>query len=838
MLRQPRRLLSAALAIVLGIAFVTATLGLGASLDKAVRTSAAAPVEGSAAVITSPSVDAEGRMINNPSLATPDTVAAIRRLPGVSGVRADVETVVEMVTRERSRVLIARGVPELGPRTHLVEGRMPTTPDEVALDPSAAQLRGVAPGQSIELLLPAPAAAAPAAPPPNDSDDEAAAGPPPPPPVTRTVKVVGIVKPGPEVITGPAMPMVFAADVLLFEVRGKVGYDSVYVRSDQDPDDLSDAIAELPGVKGSTMVVRTGEDEIEKRVEDYSRGSQVLTGMLLGFAGVSMFVSALVIANTFAILVAQRTRQLALLRCIGATRGQVFRDVLREAVLLGLAASAVGVGLGIGLAAIGVHLSKGTMPMDGLAVNATVIVVPLLLGLLITVVAAVAPAIRATRVAPLAALRPVLPSAGRQPWVRIGLGMLLTAGGAAALISGARGDLGLGMLGGVVSFTGVLLLGSWLIPLLVRPLQPVFGALFGPTGSLAVANSRRNPRRAAATASALLVGVTLITMMVVAAGTGQTSTDRALEREFPFDAQAQTGQPLSPLQLEQMRQVPGVAGVSPIRSAPVEVRRSDGSARSAQVMGVAPQVRGVLSRPAVLDGLADDVLVVGSGLKPRLSEGERVTVVNGDRRVELRVHLTNDAKSILLATEATMGKLGVPHPTGALIQYAKGTDIQQTEERLGGIEGLQVGGPALARAELGKIISTVLWIVTALLAVAVVIALVGVGNTLGLSVLERAQESGLLRALGLTRGQLRAMVGLEALVLAGVATVLGVGLGIGYGIAGAYALIGREMQVAVSVPWPTIGLVCAVALLAGLLASVLPAGRAARVSPAAAMVTE
>ncbi|WP_176451658.1 ABC transporter permease [Enemella dayhoffiae] len=119
------------------------------------------------------------------------------------------------------------------------------------------------------------------------------------------------------------------------------------------------------------------------------------------------------------------------------------------------------------------------------------------------------------------------------------------------------------------------------------------------------------------------------------------------------------------------------------------------------------------------------------------------------------------------APEATMGKLGVPHPTGALIQYAKGTDIQQTEERLGAIEGLQVGGPALARAELGKIISTVLWIVTALLAVAVVIALVGVGNTLGLSVLERTQESGLLRALGLTRGQLRAMVGLEALVLAG-----------------------------------------------------------------------
>lgn len=788
----------------LGVAFVAAALLLSASLNQTVRNNAAAAV-GDAAVVVSRASAADAPLIAK------ETAAAVRRLPGVTGTRNQIDTVVlqDLGTRQAPTALHSLP-PTPAP---LESGQWPAAAGEVLVSPDFLTARRVQLGQSIVV---------------RGTGDSG--------PVTFTV--VGVLVPRERI----GMPLLVASPADGFAARGAAGYDAVYVEGTGSPEELVGAIKRLPAVADAKHLVRTGEAEITARVQAYAQDTQVLLSVLLAFAAVALFVSGLVITNTFAILVAQRTRRLGLLRCVGATRAQVFQGVLIEAAWLGLVGSALGAALGVGLTATTMSfVQRIGLPLADLATPWWALALPLLLGIALTLIAAVRPAWRATRVRPLAALRPEPPAKARSNGrlgLIVGAGCLLV--GTGLLVTGAvLPSLVPGLAGGLVSFVGILLWAPRVVPTMAARLGALFGRLGGTPARLAIDNIRMNPGRAATTAGALLVGVTLITMLTVAAATGERSVSTAIDRQYITDAQMTGPAAASPAVLAAIRHTPGVAAAAVIQfpTGPVALRAAEVS-REVYPSGMGPDARFALHDSSALAGLTDSTIVVPRGLG--VPTNGLVTLTFGDRTVQLRAVVPDQALDAPVITAATLARLG-PSVPSVLVRFAPGADAGLTMERLAdalAAHGLEVDGPAVARRDLQKTMDTVLAVAIGLLAVAVVIALVGVSNVLGLAVLERRRESGLLRALGLTRGQLRNLFGWEAVTLAAVAVVLGLGLGIGYGIAGAYAMLAGDLDVAPTIPWARLAVIAGCALIAGWLASVLPAGRAARIRPATALTMD
>lgn len=829
MLTQPRRLLSAAVAILLGVGFVAAALFLGGSLTGTIERAAAGSIGDAAVVVSRPAPSdraaADSGQAATDAMVTPAYAAAVRGVPGVTGTRELINRPLVQDLGSRRGPVAAKSLPPAGSDTRVTAGRLPEKPGEVAINDALADARKVGVGADIRL----------------GRDWEGA---------TVTARVVGVVAPGAAEDAG-GMPSVYAANADLMAWSGTSGYDELDVTGDgRDNQALRDAVAAAPGGQGLT--VRTAAAETAERVRQATNETATITGLLLGFAAISVLVSAIVIANTFAILVAQRVRELALLRCVGATRRQVFRSVLGEALVLSLVASAAGIALGAGVVGVIAWASRGSrLALVGPRPDLVSILVPLLVGVVVTVVAAVVPARRATRVAPLAALRPELaaPTGTRAGRVRIGFGLLAVAAGLAVLVLGARAHaLGAAILGGAASLVGVVLLGSLVVPPLARVLGAVPARLAGLPGRLAVDNSRRNPGRAAATASALFVGVTLITLMSVGAASGAATIDRELNRHAPVDAIVSSTGELPATTYDAVTHSPVVAKATRGASAPVVLawEGAAGTERHLTATGVGADARAVVRYAEFVDGVAPDTVLLATSVG--VPDGAMVTL-RGDgtaagaaASVALRAVVREDGPTGPVVAIDTLRRIAPNAHTVIWVRYAAGEDPIRANERLAadlaGVPGLQVGGAAQQRAEVERLVAVVLYVVTGLLAVAVVIALVGVGNTLGLSVLERTRESGLLRALGVTRRQLRGMLGIEALTLAGVGAALGIVLGIGYGVAGAHALMGADMPVVVAIPWARLALVAVVAIGAGWLASVVPGHRAAKVPPSAALATE
>lgn len=818
MLREPRRLISSGVAIVLGVAFVAAALLLGDALNATLKDAAAGTVNGASVVITRSKGDA---------VITPAVVDAVRRAPGITDVRPTVTAGVSIGVGGREDFYVVANLPRLSARTTLASGRLPAASGEVALNKVGADARGVRLGDRLEV-------------------PGVASGP-------RQVLVVGVLDAGSDATDQPGMPLMFLTDADALAWAGG-SYSEVFVHAPGPQESVAASVRAVLAIGAAGLDVQTADAVVAERVEQLTRGTASLVGVLLGFAAISLFVSALVIANTFGILVAQRTRQLALLRCVGASRRQVFGGVLGEAALLGTLAGVVGVAVGLGLAYAAVMLSQGSLlTLTGLSPTWPSLVVPVLAGLTITVLAAIVPARQATRIAPLAALRTgAVADAARPGRLRIASGVALVAFGTLGLVVG--GVLGLprtaqaasvpasfllGVVGGAVSFVGVLLLAPRVVPAVARGFAPALRRLAGVPGELASENAVRNPKRAAATASALLIGVTLITMMSVAAASGQASAMGRLEGRYPVDAlvMGPSGTTDAPL-LAATRSAKGVQQAVAVSTwGGVSVEAGEKSFVD-DVYALAPSDATVTRNPHFAQGLTDDTIVVPQ--RTGIVTGTAVTVRTEAASLTLTAVLADRSGTPLLVTPATLKKLAPHAATVIWVRFADGADALTASTEVGKAvaevtPGAIVGGAAQERQQFQTIIDTALAIVVGLLGVAVLIALVGIGNTLSLSVFERARESALLRALGLTRRELRRSVALEALLLAGVAVLLGLGLGIGYGIAGAAALLGASTPLIVDVPVARLALVAAVALLAGWLASVLPAARAARVSPAAAL---
>ncbi|MFK5633657.1 MULTISPECIES: ABC transporter permease [unclassified Ornithinimicrobium] len=812
-----RRLLSAAVAIVIGVAFLTASLALLTTARQGMEDAVAAGVRDADLVLT---VDGSGI-----GTAGYDAASALDEVAGVRG-----ETV---VTAERTpdEWVTGASVPTTG--TTLVEGEMPDVAGEVVVNTELAEHVGV--GEELRLT-----------PVVFDAEEEVVAR------DQAGVDVVGVADFGdtnPMLSFGPAFA---ATDATLRQVDPMLTYGSVMVELAEGADEAAAREALADAVPEATVM--TGPEAAADRVSMLTGGTDVLGAILLGFGAVALLTAAIVIANTFTITLAQRTGELALLRAVGATTRQVRSLVVLEAVVLGLVASAGGVGAGLlaalGLLVVGRRLGLGIPLPDGLAITPTVLLVPLLVGSVVTLLASLWPAVRATRVSPLAALRPSGPSGERERVgrVRVLLALLLVTGGVAAMVHAATSrDVLVGVAGGVVSFVGVLVAAVLVVPVAVRVLG-VLARAAGVPGRLAVDNAVRNPGRAAATSAALIVGVTLITMTSVGAASGQRTALGEIDEEYSVDVVVSAGaqyaedgtdrvdaSAVAPDVLDQVRAAAGVETAHAADTAYLSV----GEAGATEAVGIDPSRDGDVLRgseqlaslvPGTL-GLSDAMLGI-YGLEP----GDRVEVGGAGGSAELEVVPFAMGYSLALHADdlTALGGDAVAEGT-VLVRLADDADVGEAMGAVGDVaeeHGLHVEGSAAERAVVTQVLDVLVLVTTALLGVAVLIAVVGIANTLSLSVLERHREHALLRGLGLTRGQMRAMLLVEGILLALVSALVGVLLGLGYAALGVQTVLPDDVPLQLAVPWGRVAVIVGVALLAGVLASVLPARRAVRVSPA------
>ena len=811
-----RRYIAATLAVVIGVAFILVTAAVSSSTKSGLLAGVSEAYRGADVVVQGLSPDS--------AQSTLDAVADL----GHASVNADASAPVSV-----DGVTVA-DEPDIGSVAtesslrwqDLAAGRYPTRPGEVLADAADAATNQVSVGD--ELVIDAGA---------------------------KDIRVT---------VTG-------LAEASLTQLSA-----SLYVLW-PDMRELGDRVAVTDVVVGGTDVgavegaglpkyaeAVSADEHLRDLAADVTREVDTAAAMLLLFAGIALFVSVLVIANTFTVLLAQRLRDFALLRCVGATRKQVLRSVRREALVIGVLASTLGVLVGLvlgrGFVATASHFIEA-LPTGDVSVSWVWIAVAWAVGVLVTLVASLLPARRSTAINPLAALRPqegvdVRTSAGLQ---RLGLGVVLLAFGGAMLVFSMVNHVLLVMIGGgFLTFFGVLLFGPVLVPACVRVAGLLTGRVFGVPGRLATSNAVRNPRRTAATAASLLVGTTLITGMVTGMSTIRGSVENEMDVEYPLDVTLTSAQPFDAGPLRQVRAIDGIQKAIPVEAATARIGQGGKRLGELTVLGV-PDDRSVLRgeprfaapSPGTVYVSWDQVSDLG------LDPGAPSTLTVGSRRLELRTVPTFGFMGTALVSPEVLDRLAAPAADQSSAQlsarastraiWALASDDVDAEATQGALNavakstGAELGGGMSKRAYVELQLNIMVVAVLALLGIALVIALIGIGNTLGLSVLERTREHALLRAMGLTRGQLRGTLAVEAVLLATVTSVIGVALGTIYAFVGVKAVLGEvlgETGVSLHVPVGQLLLVVLVAALAGLAACVLPARNAARVTPAAGLAVE
>ena len=823
------RLALSAFAIVLGVAFVAGSFIFTDAMGKAFD----GIIEGSTA-----DVEVAYRGANNfdsqqdTRVIPASVVDRLRALPEVGSVHPTVSLQSVYVIGSNGKVVGGNGPPGLafndtGTRSltgaqiiTLTEGTLPRGPGQVALDVDTARKAGYGVGDRLTLVTP---------------------GDPP----TLRATVTGLVEFGSGGLNGATLTIMDRRWMQQQFLGGRDVYNSISLNAAPGVSQvqLRDAAQK---VLPTGVVARTGDSMVKKNKAGLDQILGFLNTFLLVFAAVSLVVGTYLIVNTFSILVAQRSRELALLRALGASRRQVNRSVLVEALLVGLFGSTVGLGLGYLLArglqllfgAVGFDLSRATFPVGLRTVVASYVV-----GLVVTALAAYLPARRASRIPPVAALRDdvALPESSLRRRVLVGFGLITL--GIVSMVGGflGSGNVGLSLIGlGMLSIlVGVSLLSPWLGRPLTRVFEIGYRRVFGTVGVLAAQNSLRNPRRTAATASALMIGLTLVSLIAILGESASASTDAAVQRTLTsqFVVSNVVGTPFSTSVAKEVRKVDGVSSVAELRTAVAKI----GSDRTF-VGAVDPRSLGLALAVPVKAG---SLLALGPGtvaIAANTAEsagytvGSTIPMTFQAGTVRLKVVALFDASAALpasyLVTPDTLLKGGIA-PLDTLLFVSKdpgadGTAVRASVDRIiKDLPTVTVQDPTeFAQAQKSQI-DLFLNFIYALLGLAVVIALLGIVNTLALSVIERTREVGLLRAVGLSRRQLRRMVRLESVVVAVLGAVLGVGMGLVFGVALQRAIADQGVDV-LAIPWFQLVLFVLLAAVAGVLAAVLPARRAAR----------
>jgi putative ABC transport system permease protein len=660
-----------------------------------------------------------------------------------------------------------------------------------------------------------------------------------------------------------------SADFTLAEAQRLAGADdevdtiSVAAEDGVSADDL---VARIDKVLPDGAEVITGKEAAGQQASDVQEGFAFFRQILSIFGGIALLVGTFIISNTFSILVAQRTRELALLRAVGAGRGQVLASVLTEAIVVGLIAAVIGLAGGVALA-IGVSAlleSIGAdLPSAGLVISPNTVLFALVVGVIVTVVAAVIPAVRATRVPPLAALRDVAIDRSGASRLRVVFGALLAVL-AIVLLSKAwtgGGDsdvvptVGLGAL---LTIVAAIILGPVLASPSVRLLGRPLPRLRGVTGRLATENAARSPKRTSATASALLIGVTLIGFITVFAASAKESVASEVERGFRSDlvvqAQQGFGPPggFSPEVATELAKVDGVEAVGEFYFSQAQFTYPDGDKANNFLGALDPKTITQFLEPRMETGkitdLTDDGVLVDRQIAEdnTLDVGSPVTItLPGGTTLDLTVRGISDDFFMLgnwTISAATFTK-SVPEDLVGQV-YVNVDDGADFDAVRADVEAVTDGFPSLEVLDRDEFIGDLATQLTAfvnviygLLALSIIIALIGIANTLSLSIHERTRELGLLRAVGMTRNQIRSAVRWEAVLISVLGTLVGLGVGLLLSWVMVKALEAFGLTT-FSVPGATMVVVVILAALLGVMASIRPARRAAKLDVLRAIATD
>ncbi|MGL5858570.1 MAG: ABC transporter permease [Angustibacter sp.] len=829
------RFLLTTLSVTLGVAFVAGTQVLTDSLQATFDRIISGATAGTDVVV-------RGERVNDGVSGSADLrrpiplseVDALTRVDGVRAVSPGLEGTAILVGRDGTAVR-SGGAPSFGfayieddPSLPLVAGRPPRNADEIAVETDTLDRSGWRVGDRTRTVI------------------EGA---------VRPVTIVGEVR----FTGGSAGQTIVLVDEASarrwFAPDGTVQQIALRARDGVSQAQLRDRVAATvpPGQE-----VVTGEAFQDEQRSDLAEGLGFVNTFLLVFALVSLLVGVFIIFNTFSMLVAQRTRELALLRAVGASRGQVTRVVLGEAVAIGIAGGLVGLLAGIGVAR-GLQAMVGSFGLritGGLPVATSTVVGSLLVGVVVTVVSAVLPAWRAGRIAPVAAMRDDVALPERSLRVRGALGVALLVVGAATMtvgvtqLSGGQAAQVLG-IGALAAFLGVVTSA----PLLSRPVIRLLGApgarLSRTVGTLARNNTLRNPRRTSTTAISLMIGLALVSAFSVVAATSRASVEELVDDQVRADfVLSGNNAPFSNKVTDAAARLPGVAAAVDQAAVPLRVGREQTVASAVSGTGLQQTVvltvnSGDLAsldqgEMAISQTFADDNrLRVGSTVAATVGVNDRARLRVGAVYADSQVIGT----PVLVPRELYQRSVPAALQTSfaAYVKVAPGGDVEQVRRELIDLVKPQLVISVLDREEFKEAtagqINQILGILYALLALSIVIAALGILNTLALSVFERTREIGLLRAVGLTRRQLRRTIGQEAVLTALFGAVLGTALGLTLGVLLQRVLADQGLD-ALAIPWLQVALTFVLAGLVGLLAALWPAWRASRLDVIRAITTE
>ncbi len=828
-LAHKRRLLSTSLAVLLGVSFLCGTLVMSDTIQRTFSNLLATVNSGTDAFIRSHETlpgenDGPGSTRAHANIDE-SLVATVQQVPGVAAVSAQVQgraTIFDKAGNELGSggrgapdIALSWGNdPELNP-FELAEGRAPARDDEVVIDRGTAKDAGYHVGDTIEVAV-------------TDA---------------RLYHLVGIATFGNEDNAGGATTVLFTLPTAeaLFTSPGHV--DAILVRA-QPGVSQPELQHRISAVLPANIEVLTGAQITQEQQDQFQSRIQAFTTFFSGFGYIAVLVGAFVIYNTFSILVAQRARETALLRAVGASRRQVLGSVFVEAFAVGLFASVIGVIAGVGVGA-GLRALFGafgfSFPNGGLVLRPGTVIVGLTVGLLVTLFAATLPAIRASRIAPLAALRETAVDTSSTSRARLVTGVVIIALGVAAVASGISGrevrNIG---VGSIITLIGMITLG----PVVARPLSGLLGApaprVRGVTGRLARDNAMRNPRRTAGTATALMVGVAVVSIFAVLSTSLRATADDQITKTFVGDlVVAGSGRrgTFDPSVAKQLAALPDVQAAAPIRPVDVAINGDQHSVIATDPKAIQDVVKIDVRNGSLADlGPTQIAVATDEADRHHLSVGSTVTMTylnTGDHPLTVAaIYHPNDPISVsyIVSTALDDANNAKPHDSFVYLKLRPGANLPaartQVNQALTGYPNAQIEDLAGLKRTLTGRINSLLAVIFAMLTLSILIASIGISNTLQLSVHERTHELGLLRAVGTTRDQLRSMVRWESIIIAVFGTIGGLVLGDAFGWSLVHGL-GRDQNVLFRIPVGASVLIIAAGVVIGVLAAARPARRAA-----------
>lgn len=820
-----RRFTSTVLAVAIGVAFLAGVLvqvdTFQRSFDDMFTTGTAgtdAAVRAASSVELGFGDSARGEI--DASLA--ESIAAVDGVEAVAPVRVGMA----QIEAADGNVIGGGGPPQLGSEWisvtelnpwDITDGRAPDGPEEIVIDAASARQGDLSVGDATRVFVPEPV----------------------------EVTVVGVARYGTADSSGPLTQAIFSTEGADAHLGGTEGTVDSFVVAAEPGVTQAEVVRALRAELPESVEAITGEALTEESQQIGRDFLGILRPALLAFALIALVVGAFSIYNTFAIVVAQRTRDAALLRALGASRRQVIGSTLIEAGVVGLVGAALGLLAGIGLAAGMTALFTGFTGMGStsLVISAVTVGAALGVGVGVTVVAALLPARRASRVPPVAALREIAIDGGRVGRVRTAVGLAVAILGAGLGLDAALSGSGATQAG--TGATLLLVAAIVLAPSAAGPLVRMLGAplvrLRGVTGLMARRNAVRNPRRTGSTATALIIGVAVVALFTVVGASIQASLDTIIDEQIAGDVVVQGSDPdgfvgLAPSLQDALADLPEVTTAVGMGAMPVTLDGEDEFLSFADAAGLDEVVNlDIRSGDPTTFGIGQIAVSTGYAEDNGLDLGDAVPVRYIDGATEdLSVELLYDTTTLAGPTFVDVETLR-PHapqvgPNIMLLKAADGVSPTQLDEAAQSAAEDWPGVSIQTRAEFaetqGRTIDQMLMLIYGLLALSIGIALMGIANTIALSTIERRHELGLLRAVGQTRRQVRSMVRWEAVMVSSIGTLAGLAVGISAAWMVLRAGEGDFNQIAI--PGATLVIIAVVGAAAGVLASARPAARAAR----------